>query len=97
MLSNHPEICMYVRSLSVRPNYYLAWPKPDEALDEEWVAATISRMAKHFTLLDTFDWDGLEAPPDTMWNSLRRWYVRPLFLHVRNLNKKQVPETATCL
>ncbi|KAH0578794.1 hypothetical protein H2248_002991 [Termitomyces sp. 'cryptogamus'] len=71
MLSTRPDICAHIRKLSVRPNYYLAWPKPDEALDEEWVASAISRIAQDLALLNTVDWDGLEAPPDGMWTSLR--------------------------
>ncbi|KAG6888584.1 hypothetical protein C0995_007266 [Termitomyces sp. Mi166 len=72
MLCTHPEICAHIRSLSVRPNYYLAWPKPDKALDEGWVAGMISQIAEHLTLLNTFDWDGLEAPLDSMWMTLRK-------------------------
>ncbi|KAG6908191.1 hypothetical protein DXG01_005780 [Tephrocybe rancida] len=58
--------------LSVRPNYYLAWPKADEALEESWVASMISKIAEHLKLLHTFDWDGLEVPVDSMWGTLRR-------------------------
>ncbi|KAJ6603610.1 hypothetical protein DFH09DRAFT_1124694 [Mycena vulgaris] len=71
MLAARPELCAHVRKLAVRPNYYLAWPACDVSVSEEWVADTIARLAPHLTGLRTFDWDGCEMPPDTLWHALR--------------------------
>jgi len=75
MLRNKRPICGYIRKLAVRPNYYLAWPKPDEELNETWVADTIEDIAKDLIILHTFDWDGLELPKDSLWSMLRLKYV----------------------
>ncbi|KAF8066514.1 hypothetical protein FPV67DRAFT_1416763 [Lyophyllum atratum] len=71
MLAKRPDICVHIRKLTVRPNYYLSWPKPDEPLEESWVAFMISEIAENLTSLHTFDWDGLEVPSDRMWKTLR--------------------------
>ncbi|KAG9220200.1 hypothetical protein CCMSSC00406_0007105 [Pleurotus cornucopiae] len=70
-LSDNPRLCAHIRKLAVRPNYYLAWPKPDEPLDEDWVAKAIIDLAPHLKYLHTFDWDGLEMPEDELWTVLR--------------------------
>ena len=75
MLAERPDICVHIRKFAVRPNYYLAWPKPDEPLAEEWVAYKIVQMAGNLTMMDTFDWDGLEMPKDSLWGALRKSYV----------------------
>ncbi|RDB15634.1 hypothetical protein Hypma_004008 [Hypsizygus marmoreus] len=71
MLAKRPDICAHIRKFAVRPNYYLSWPKPDEALEEDWVACMIEKIAGDLTQLQTFDWDGLEVPGDRMWGALR--------------------------
>lgn len=78
MLVKRPDICMHIRKLALRPNYYLAWPKPDEPLEEDWVADKIEEMAGSLTMVDTFDWDGLEVPKDSLWSTLRNSYARLL-------------------
>ncbi|KAJ8520813.1 hypothetical protein ONZ45_g2426 [Pleurotus djamor] len=70
-LSNQPELCAHIRKLAVRPNYYLAWPKPDDPLDEDWVVDSIIRIAPQLKYLHTFDWDGLEMPRDRLWTALQ--------------------------
>ncbi|KAL0958693.1 hypothetical protein HGRIS_014025 [Hohenbuehelia grisea] len=72
-LLEQPAVCATVRKLAVRPNYYLAWPKPDEHLDEQWVVDAIIRIAPKLTGLHTFDWDGLEMPEDYLWPALRQF------------------------
>jgi hypothetical protein len=76
MLSRRPDICAHVRKLAVRPNYYLAWPKPDDPLDESWVVTMIEGIAKNLTSLHTFDWDGLEMPDDRLWGTLQTLCVK---------------------
>jgi hypothetical protein len=75
MLAHRPDICAHIRKFAVRPNYYLAWPKPDDPLEEDWVAYKIEQIADSLTNMDTFDWDGLEVPKDSLWGTLRRSYV----------------------
>ncbi|KAF8624596.1 hypothetical protein AX17_007089 [Amanita inopinata Kibby_2008] len=72
MLSIRPDICACIRRLAVRPNYYLSWPRRDQYLDEDWVSDMIVRIAPTLTSIDTFDWDGLEAPSDYLWDVLRK-------------------------
>ncbi|KAH9476327.1 hypothetical protein JR316_0011902 [Psilocybe cubensis] len=71
MLKSRKDICGYVRKLAVRPNYYLAWPRPDEQLSEEWVVSMIEDISMDLISLHTFDWDGLELPDDSLWHTLR--------------------------
>ncbi|KAJ6609408.1 hypothetical protein B0H10DRAFT_1813767 [Mycena sp. CBHHK59/15] len=71
MLTRRPDLCAYIQKLAVRPNYYLAWPKVDQPLSEDWVASMISKIAQNLTRLHTFDWDGLEMPADSLWLTLR--------------------------
>ncbi len=76
MLRERRDICRYVRKLAVRPNYYLAWPKPDEELSEVWVVDMIEEFSKDLVMMHTFDWDGLEQPKDSLWTTLRLKCVR---------------------
>ncbi|KAF5385710.1 hypothetical protein D9757_005506 [Collybiopsis confluens] len=71
MLLQRPDISHYIRKLAVRPNYYLAWPKPDGYLSEDWVITTLVLIADTMPLLHTFDWDGLEMPSNRLWDTLR--------------------------
>jgi hypothetical protein len=71
MLVDRPNICRYIRKLAVRPNYYLAWPKANERLDEEWVVDMLLIAVENMPLLHTFDWDGLEMPKDRLWEALK--------------------------
>ncbi|KAJ3976950.1 hypothetical protein EV361DRAFT_881422 [Lentinula raphanica] len=71
MLVDRPNICRHIRKLAVRPNYYLAWPKANERLDEEWVVQMLLKILDNMPLLHTFDWDGLEMPKDCLWFTLR--------------------------
>ena len=72
-------LCGYIRKLAVRPNYYLAWPKPDDYLEEEWVADMLIDLSDELNLLNTFDWDALELPPDRLWDALSK---RSVNLHL---------------
>ncbi|KAF7332322.1 F-box domain-containing protein [Mycena kentingensis (nom. inval.)] len=71
LLRNRPELCAHVRKLALRPNYYLAWPRPDDAVDEGWVSKMVSALAPHLNRLRTFDWDGREMPSNGLWRTLR--------------------------
>lgn len=70
MLATRPDICGLIKKLAVRPNYYLAWPKANERLDEIWVAEKVEEIAPMLTQISTFDWDGLEMPKDQLWKTL---------------------------
>ncbi|KAF6743458.1 hypothetical protein DFP72DRAFT_933154 [Ephemerocybe angulata] len=71
MLRERRHLCRYIRKLAVRPNYYLAWPRPDDYLDEEWVVEMLESLSGSLTLLTTFDWDGLELPSDRLWGAFQ--------------------------
>ncbi|KAF9033956.1 hypothetical protein BDZ89DRAFT_1062723 [Hymenopellis radicata] len=73
MLCERPEVCRWVRKLAVRPDYYLAWPRPDKPIDETWVAEQLAAIAHKRKLLSmhTFDWDGHEMPGNVLWDALR--------------------------
>ena len=71
MLTMRKDICGYIKKLAVRPNYYLAWPKPDEYINETRVVQQIETISKHLVNMHTFDWDGLELPNDSLWETLR--------------------------
>jgi hypothetical protein len=74
MLKEKGYLCRYIKKLAVRPNYYLAWPEPDDFLDEDWVAGQLIDISEsgNLSLLNTFDWDGLELPTDRLWGALQR-------------------------
>lgn len=84
MLRERGDICHYVRKLAVRPNYYLAWPKPDEELSEVWVVDMIENISKDLVMMHTFDWDGLEQPKDSLWTTLRLKCVRNSYSFVKS-------------
>ncbi|KAF7316040.1 F-box domain-containing protein [Mycena indigotica] len=71
LLARHPELCGHIRKLALRPNYYLAWPNRDSAVDEVWVAKMVRIIAPGLKKLKTFDWDGTEMPSNTLWRTLR--------------------------
>lgn len=94
MLRERRDICRYVRKLAVRPNYYLAWPKPDEELSEVWVVDTIEDISKDLVMMHTFDWDGLEQPKDSLWTTLRlKCALNFPSLHRIKLTSLQLPST----
>ncbi|KAM6494691.1 hypothetical protein JOM56_009314 [Amanita muscaria] len=66
-------LCSYIRELVLKPNYYLAWPRKDRHVDENWVAGMVENFAKKGWLanLESFEWEGLEVPRDEMWEALR--------------------------
>ena len=75
MLLERNDICGHIRKLAVRPNYYLAWPRADEHLSEAWVVETIDKLSTNLTAMHTFDWDGLELPVDSLWETLQTKFV----------------------
>ena len=92
MLLHRKDICGYIRKLAVRPNYYLAWPKPDEHLSEAWVVETIEHLSTSLTAMHTFDWDGLELPNDSLWVTLRSKCVSHPSAPPRPLTPSSCPE-----
>lgn len=88
MMSERPDVCKWIRKLSIRPNYYLAWPKDDRQIDEHWVAQRIAYIADRGWLhaLFVFDWDGRELAPDCLWDALRDGYVVTPFVFISALD-----------
>ncbi|KAJ7141679.1 hypothetical protein C8R43DRAFT_892614 [Mycena crocata] len=75
-LLQHPELCIYVRSLTVRPNYaVVSWPRLDEPVQEIQVVLAIERLATKLKNLNEFVWGGSLPPPDCLWRTLR--YICP--------------------
>lgn len=87
MLRKHPELCGYIRTLIVRPNYALAcWPRTDGPISEMKVASIIRRLAGRLKNLKKFVWGGNEHPPEELWDTLRRMCVDcQYFLTARSL------------
>ncbi|KAJ7731560.1 hypothetical protein DFH07DRAFT_894668 [Mycena maculata] len=72
MLSNHLGLCIYVRSLILRPNYPIAcWPRPYGPVSETDLAQAVERLLPHLKNLQKFEWGGAQLPPDSLWVTLR--------------------------
>ncbi|KAJ7144126.1 hypothetical protein C8R44DRAFT_865113 [Mycena epipterygia] len=72
MLSRHPELCPYIRILTVRPNHAIVcWPRTDGPVSESKVAFMIEQLAENLKNLKRFEWGGSQLPPDTLWKALR--------------------------
>lgn len=73
MLHKRPELCVYIHSLTVRPNCgIICWPRMDGPINEGEVAAMIEGLADELGNLEKFVWGGSELPPDALWVTLRR-------------------------
>ncbi|KAF7378265.1 hypothetical protein MSAN_00251900 [Mycena sanguinolenta] len=73
MLRKRPELCMYIRSLIVRPNCaVICWPRTDGPVNETDVASIIEELADNLTNLEKFEWSGLELPSNQLCVALRR-------------------------
>lgn len=73
-LSKYPNISQHVRELIVRVNL-VEWTGADERVDEDLVATLISKLAVKLQRLESFEWDGLEMPHNSLWQSLKTKYV----------------------
>ncbi|KAJ7438282.1 hypothetical protein B0H11DRAFT_1752929 [Mycena galericulata] len=74
MLSKHPELCVYVRTLVVRPNYpIVCWPRTEGPVSETNLALTIEQLAQNLRNLQKFEWGGRQLPPDSLWTTLRSY------------------------
>ncbi|KAJ7690197.1 hypothetical protein B0H17DRAFT_593437 [Mycena rosella] len=72
MLAAHPELCAYVRTLTVRPNYAIVcWPRSDRPVNESTIAAMIEGLADKLVNLVKFTWGGVDLPPDSLWRAIR--------------------------
>ncbi|KAJ7839191.1 hypothetical protein B0H13DRAFT_2677259 [Mycena leptocephala] len=73
MLSRRPELCVYVRTLIVRPNYTIVcWPRAEGPVVESKIASMVEALADGLKNLEKFVWGGVELPPDKLWITLRR-------------------------
>ncbi|KAJ6467884.1 hypothetical protein C8R45DRAFT_475447 [Mycena sanguinolenta] len=73
MLRKHPELCVYIRSLIVRPNFALmCWPRTDGPISESNVASMIEELTDNLENLEKFEWGGRELPSNQLCITLRR-------------------------
>lgn len=95
MLSRRPELCVYVRTLIVRPNYTIVcWPRAEGPVVESKIASMVEALADGLKNLEKFVWGGVELPPDKLWLTLRRTYVNNLHIQtVPQRNRLQVSAT----
>ncbi|KAJ6468375.1 hypothetical protein C8R45DRAFT_1105736 [Mycena sanguinolenta] len=71
-LVSEPHLCAHIRKLTVRPNHPSRWGN-EKSVDESWVVDALEQLASsgHLENLNTFIWDGLESPKDSLWLVLR--------------------------
>ncbi|KAJ7171406.1 hypothetical protein C8R46DRAFT_1262862 [Mycena filopes] len=73
MLRRHPQLCVFIRTLVVRPNSKTAcWPRTDGPINETRVAFSIQELAGNLRHLEEFVWGGEDLPSDYLWLNLRR-------------------------
>jgi len=76
--SNHPGLASLVRKLLVCPARPSTWGGlvHDKSLKESEIASSVEQLAAAGRLkrLHTFRWEGVEAPYDKLWSTLRTWY-----------------------
>ncbi|KAJ7100949.1 hypothetical protein B0H15DRAFT_465357 [Mycena belliarum] len=71
-LSAHPELCTYIRTLVIRPNYTIVcWPRTDGPIDESEIAQMIEGLVDKLEGLNKLTWCGVALPPDGLWVALR--------------------------
>lgn len=82
-LASRPDITCYIQELTVRPNHPPRWAngEREDSIDESWVAAAIELIAVGggFGALKKFRWGGREIPTDSIWLTLREWFVFLVF------------------
>ncbi|KAJ7100946.1 hypothetical protein B0H15DRAFT_899847 [Mycena belliarum] len=71
MLQQHPDICVHIRKLILRPNNRQAWPVSDSEIDEVWVASKVREISPHLSGLLAFEWDAEYFPDSELWMALR--------------------------
>ncbi|KAJ7255018.1 hypothetical protein B0H12DRAFT_1114501 [Mycena haematopus] len=73
MLRKHPELCVYIRTLIVRPNCPVTcWPRTDAPISERKVAAMIKDLVDGLVNLEKLDWGGVDLLPNKLCIALRR-------------------------
>ncbi|KAL0948235.1 hypothetical protein HGRIS_010835 [Hohenbuehelia grisea] len=71
LLIARPSYARHVKQLVLRPNHLR--PLSSQALvDEDRVSRAVELLAPNLQALETFIWDGSEAPMDRVWVSLRQ-------------------------
>ena len=73
--ANRPDLATFVRTLIVCPNRSSSWAGLDtgSSLKESKLAASLEQLASDGSLkrLHTFRWEGVEAPHDRLWWTLK--------------------------
>ena len=72
-LSEHPELALFIKELTVRPNH-VSWGRPDRKGDETEIVNLLEKimLAGSLSNLERFAWDGKEIPRDTLWSTLKQ-------------------------
>lgn len=68
-LLHRPERTMGVKKLFLRPGY-LREPTPETLAQESLISNNLDALLPNFHSLQTFVWDGLEAPDEKVWKAL---------------------------
>ena len=77
MLAQHSNLCKYIHTLTVRPNYAIVcWPRKEARMSECLVASRVKTVAHNLCNLKKFEWGGTGSPPDDFWLTLRQLYVK---------------------
>ncbi|KAJ7255010.1 hypothetical protein B0H12DRAFT_546196 [Mycena haematopus] len=73
MLRKHPELCVYIRTLILRPNCAVTcWPRTDAPVCETKVASLIEDLVDDLGNLEKLEWGGADLPPNELCIALRR-------------------------
>jgi hypothetical protein len=98
VFASRPELATFVRKLVVGPNSS-SWAGAydrDKSLKESEVAVSLEQLAADgkFEWLHTFRWEGVEAPHDGLWRTLKTQYAvvnRPIQLTHGTLTSNGLP------
>ncbi|KAJ7189657.1 hypothetical protein GGX14DRAFT_529538 [Mycena pura] len=73
MLAQHSNLCKYIHTLTVRPNYAIVcWPRKEARMSECLVASRVKTVAHSLCNLKKFEWGGTGSPPKDFWLTLRQ-------------------------
>ncbi|KAJ6461543.1 hypothetical protein DFH09DRAFT_1229022 [Mycena vulgaris] len=93
MLSEHPKLCAYIRTLIARPNHAIVcWPRSDRPVSESEVALMIEGLTGKLKGLHKFTWGGYDLPPDSLWVALRNACPQLKKIHSMAGSKPLEPE-----
>ena len=71
--ADRPDLAAFVETLIVGPNRSSGWAGLDMSLKEPELAASLEQLASDGRLkrLHSFRWEGVEAPHDRLWWTLK--------------------------